>query len=126
MKIRETLTQNLWLKVLSLLLAAVLWLFVSSGREVEVDLTLPVVYANVPQGLALTNNPPERIDVRLSGPRILLLRLAAGHMPVVLDLKGAGEGITAFPAVGKNLPLPYGVRITRVTPAAIEVRLAGK
>ncbi len=124
MKIREMLTQNLGLKTLSLLLAAILWLFVSSGREAAMELELQVVYANVPQGLAITNNPPAQIDVRLSGPRILLLRIGARRQPVVLDLRGAGAGITAFPEVARNLPLPYGVRVTRVTPAAIEVRLA--
>ncbi len=126
MKIREMLTQNLGLKALSLLLAAILWLFVSSGREGAAKLVLPVIYANVPQGLAITNKPPAQIDVRLAGPRILLLRLDSNRQPVVLDLKGASAGITAFPEVAKNLPLPYGVRVTRVTPAAIEVRLAGK
>ncbi|HEX9078911.1 MAG TPA: hypothetical protein VF795_04945 [Desulfuromonadaceae bacterium] len=125
MKIREMLTENLGLKALSLFLAAVIWLFVSFGREAEIELALPVVLANVPQGLVVANSPPARIDVRLAGPRILLLRLGARPRPVLLDLKGAGEGVTAFPEMAKNLPLPYGVRVTRVTPAAIEVRLAG-
>ncbi len=124
MKIREMLTHNLGLKTLSLFLAAVLWLFVSSGREAETELSLPVVLTNIPPGMTVTNRPPSRIDVRLAGPRILLLRLDARRLPVVLDLKGAGEGTTGFPEVEKGLRIPYGLRVTRVTPATVAVTLA--
>jgi YbbR domain-containing protein len=124
MNVRETLTHNLGLKVLSLFLAIVLWLFVAAGTESEIGLSLPVVFTHLPTGLAIINQPPARIDARLAGPRILLLRLNEERIPVVLDLQGAREGSTVFPGVESAISVPDGVRVTRVTPAAIEVRLA--
>ncbi|HTP66891.1 MAG TPA: CdaR family protein [Geobacteraceae bacterium] len=125
MKILETVTHNLWLKALSLFLAAVLWVFVAAGREAETGFSLPVIYGNIPPGLAMVNRPPVRIDVRLAGPRIMLYRLDAERFPVCLDLKGAVAGRTVFPEVESKIRIPYGLRVTRVTPAAIEVILAG-
>jgi YbbR domain-containing protein len=124
MNVREMLTHNLGLKVLSLFLAIVLWLFVAAGMETEIGLVLPVVFAHLSPDLAVVNRPPARIDVRLAGPRILLLKLKAERLPVLLDLQGVREGTTVFPAVEMAIRAPEGVRVTRVTPAAIEVRLA--
>ncbi len=126
MKIREAFAHNLGIKALALFLATVLWLFVTTGQRTEIDLALPVVFMNLPPGLTIVNRPPSRVDVRLAGPRILLLRLGAERLPVRLDLKGAGEGTTRFPEVESNLQTPPGVRVTRVTPAVIEVMLAKK
>jgi YbbR domain-containing protein len=124
MNVREMLTHNIGLKALSLFLAMMLWLFVAAGMESEIALFMPVVFAHLSPGLAIVNQPPARIDVRLAGPRILLLKLKAERLPVFLDLQGVREGITAFPAVEMAIHIPEGVRVTRVTPAAIEVRLA--
>ena len=124
MNLREILTHNLGLKTLSLFLAMVLWLSVAAGMKAEIGLSLPVVFAHLSPGLAVVNQPPARIDVRLSGARILLMKLKAEQLPVLLDLQGVREGTTVFPAVEMAIRVPEGVRVTRVTPAAIEVRLA--
>jgi YbbR domain-containing protein len=124
MNVREMLAHNLGLKVLSLFLAVMLWLFVAAGMEAEIGLSLPVVFTHLSLDLAVVNQPPARINVRLAGPRILLLTLKAAQVPVLLDLQGVREGTTAFPAVEMAIRVPNGVRVTRVTPAAIEVRLA--
>lgn len=121
---REMLTHNLGLKTLSLLLAAVLWLFVAAERETEIGASVAVGFKNVAPGLAIVNRPPSRLDVRLAGPKVLLLRLRAENLSVLLDLQGAGGGTTSFTGLEKEIPLPAGVRVTRVTPAVIEVKLA--
>ena len=124
MNVREMLAHNLGLKILSLFLAVMLWLFVAAGMEAEIGLSLPVVFTHLSSDLAVVNQPPARLDVRLAGPRILLLKLKAAQLPVLLDLQGVREGTTGFPAVEMAIRVPEGVRVTRVTPAAIEVRLA--
>jgi len=124
MNIREILIHNLGLKTLSLFLAVVLWLSVAAGMKAEIGLSLPVVFVHLSPGLTVVDRPPALIDVRLSGPRILLMKLKAGQLPVLLDLQGVREGTTVFPAVEMAIRVPEGVRVTRVTPAAIEVKLA--
>jgi YbbR domain-containing protein len=123
---RETVTKNLGLKALSLLLAALLWLFVAADRESEREIAVPVVYRNLSPALAIVNKPPSRLDLWVAGPKIMLMRLNADRLTIFLDLKNAGEGATSFPGPEKAVHLPEGVRVTRVTPASVEVSLARK
>ena len=123
---RETWTHNLGLKALSLFLAALLWLFVTAGQESELDLQVPVLFENLSPGLAVVSQPPSRLDVRVAGPKIVLMRLRTERLAVVLDLKNAGEGTTGFPGPEKAIRFPDGVRVTRVAPAVIELRLVRK
>jgi hypothetical protein len=123
MKLRVLLTQNLGLKALSLIMAVVIWFFVDVGKEMEISMAVPVLFKNIPAGLVIAGAPPPPINVRLKGPKISLLKFREERPALLLDMKGAGEGITGFPGLESMINLPEGVRVTRVTPAAMEVRL---
>jgi hypothetical protein len=123
MKLRELVTQNLGLKVLSLIMAVVIWFFVDVGKEMEISMAVPVLFKNIPAGLVIAGAPPPPINVRLKGPKISLLKFREERPSLLLDMKGAGEGLTGFPGLEGMITLPEGVRVTRVTPAAMEVRL---
>jgi len=123
MKLRELVTQNLGLKALSLIMAVVIWFFVDVGKEMEISMAVPVLFRNIPAGLVIAGAPPPPINVRFKGPKIALLKFREERPALLLDLKGAMEGTTGFPALESMITLPEGVRVTRVTPAAMEVRL---
>jgi hypothetical protein len=123
MKIRDAVTHNLALKLLSLIMAVVIWYFVDVGKEKEISMSVPVVLKNIPSGLVFAGAPPPPIYVRLKGPKIALMKIRADRLVAQLDMKGAGEGKTGFPYLETMIDLPDGVRVTRVTPAAMEVRL---
>jgi len=123
MKIRESMTHNLGLKVLSLIMAVVIWYFVDVGKEKEISMSVPVRFENLPPGLVVAGPPPPQIYLRLKGPKIALMKIRADRLVALLDLKGAREGKTGFPYLETMINLPEGVRVTRVTPVAMEVRL---
>ena len=56
--------QNLALKVVSVVLAALLWLIVSGEQTVERVLRIPLEYTNIPEQLELVGEPPTVVDVR--------------------------------------------------------------
>ena len=58
---------NLPLKVISLVVAAVLWLAVSGQSTVERNIRVPLEYRNVPPGMEMVGDPPGQADVRLRG-----------------------------------------------------------
>jgi hypothetical protein len=126
MSLRDIIRHNLGLKFLSLLLAALLWLFVTAGEEKEVSFRAPVVMRNIPAGLTLAGAPPAAVDVRVRGSNVLLAKVRTERPALYLDLKGAAEGISEFPNLAPMLGLPEGVIVTRLSPAVIAVRLAAK
>jgi hypothetical protein len=123
MKLRELVTHNLGLKALSLIMAVVIWFSVNVGKETEISMAVPVLFKNIPSGLVIAGAPPPPINVRLKGPKISLMKFREERPDLILDLKGAGEGTTGFPGLESMITLPEGVLVTRITPAAMEVRL---
>ena len=123
MNLWQGVRHNLGLKALSLFLAVVLWLLAGAGVEREASISVPVLLENVPAGLVVTGNPPKTIDVRLRGANILLWKSRMVNPVLLLDLKGTGAGTTSFPSLTAMINVPQGVRVTRVTPAVIEINL---
>ena len=123
MKLGDLVRHNLGLKMLSLFLALLLWLFASISREREKDFSLPVLLENVPMGLQVAGNTPKLVDVRLKGRNIILWKVWMYHPVIRLDLKDAAEGTIVFPSPAAMIDLPDGAKPIRIMPATIEVRL---
>lgn len=118
------LTKHAEIKILSVVLAFTLWLSVAGSREGEMTLTVPLEARNIPPGLAVTAAGHESIEVTLSGPIILLLKLRGEKIIMPLELKGLREGRALYTGFERRLRLPREVRVTRVYPDSIEVVLA--
>jgi len=124
MKLQEVLFATLQLKLLSLLFAAVLWLFVTLETGDEVDMPLAVRFVNSPPGLALQGGPSAPLSLRIAGPRTLLIRQRWHGATVELDLAGVRPGRVTFSGLDRHVLLLPGVRPLRVSPANLEVSLA--
>jgi YbbR domain-containing protein len=120
---QEGLTENFRLKALALLLAALLWLSVTAAKEGEVTVSVPVRIRNLAPLLALATKAPSSIELRIAGPKIRLLHLSKERLAADLDLQGVGEGGVAFADLARTVALPGGLRVTRVYPATIELKL---
>lgn len=121
MSLRALLTENFRLKSLSLLFAAVLWLFVALEVKDEAVIPLKVNFINLPPGLALKNgNNP---SVRIAGPRVLLIRQQLTGISVSLDLKGSAAGKASFSMPERQLKIHDGVTLLGVSPSIVEINL---
>lgn len=122
---RDALTRNLPLKTLALVLAGGLWAFVNFGeRETEEALRVPIELRNIPSRLMITGRRVDFVDIRVVGPRTLLGRIDHNQLSIPLDLNGASHGPAIFTVHVDRLNLPRGVRVVRVTPAQVTVRLS--
>lgn len=126
MKLQANFFTNVPLKLLSLLLAAVLWLFVTLETADEIEIPLVINLVNVPSGFKLQNTSATWLSLRIAGPRILLLRQRWQGAQAVLDLYGADSGRATFPELSRFVVLVPGVRLVRVTPVSLDVALARK
>ncbi|HKL49306.1 MAG TPA: CdaR family protein [Desulfuromonadales bacterium] len=123
MPLFSKLSENWLLKVLSLIFAAVLWFFVMGEQEVDRRYSIPLELKNIPQDLTVANEVPAQIDVRISGPRTLLINLDEKKISIPLNLEGLGAGTTTFRRLEERLNLPTGLKVTRVSPSQVEVQL---
>lgn len=117
------LLRNLPLKLLSLGLAGLVWLFVMSEEQSERSYTAPVVISRVPAGLVVLNDEDQFVEVRVSGPRGILNNLTDKAFVASLDLAPYGRGELDVPIPREAVHAPPGVTISRIVPATIQVRL---
>jgi len=113
------LFQNVALKVVSVVLAALLWLIVSGEQTVERVLRIPLEYTNIPAQLELVGDPPTVVDVRVRGSSGTLGRLSSGEMAAVLDVRSPRPGQRLYHLTGSDVRTPFGVDVVQVTPSSI-------
>jgi YbbR domain-containing protein len=111
--------RHMWLKVLSVGLALLLWMVVAGEEMVERGLRVPLELLQVPTGLELLGDVPTTVDVRVRGASGTLSRVGQGDVVAVLDLRAAKSGRRLFPIGPDQVRVPYGVQVVQVMPSAV-------
>ena len=111
--------RHVGLKVLSVVLAVLLWMIVSGEETVERGLRVPLELQQVPGGLELTGEVPATVDVRVRGASGTLSRVSTGDVVAVLDLRSARSGRRLFPLTPDQVRAPFGVEVVQVQPSAL-------
>ena len=117
------LSENWILKLLSLTFALVLWFFVMGERRQEIGFSVPLKLENIPQTLMVANEVPNLVDVRISGPRTLLMNLSPQDISISVDLKDLKPGLTSFKRLDEKLNIPSALKVTRLSPSFVDVKL---
>lgn len=113
------LFRNVALKLVSVVLASLLWLIVSGEQTVERVLRIPLEYTNIPAALELVGDPPTVVDVRVRGSSGALGRLSSGDLAAVLDVRSPRPGQRLYHLTGSDVRTPFGVDVVQVTPSSI-------
>ena len=116
-------TQNLGLKVVSLMVAVFVWMNIASEPELATILSAPVEYKNYPKDLEISSNIVEKVDVEARGPSGRLRDLSTAGISAVVDfstVKAPGE--RTFTLTSAQLNLPRGIELIRIIPAQLRFR----
>lgn len=113
--------QHIGIKVVSVVLAVLLWLLVSGEQTVERALRVPLEFTNLPPQLELVGEPPAVVDVRVRGSSGTLSRVAAGELSAVLDVRTARTGDRLFHLTAEDVRAPFGVEVVQVSPASVSL-----
>jgi YbbR domain-containing protein len=113
--------RHVGLKILSLTLAALIWLLVSGEQIVERALRIPLEFTNLPAQLELVGEPPTVVDVRVRGSSGALSRVATGELVAVLDLRTARPGQRLFHLTGVDVRAPFGVEVVQISPSNVSI-----
>lgn len=117
----KLLTENWALKLLSLVFALILWFFVMGERKLERSYAVPLEMKNIPAGMMVANEVPTEVEVRINGPRTLLMNLHAEDMRIVVDLKDLPPGLTSFKRLEERLNIPAPLKVTRLSPSYVDI-----
>jgi len=111
MNLKSVVTANLQIKLFSLLLAALLWLFIALETADELEIPLSVSYDSIPSGFTvMADRNPEPL-LRIGGPRILLLRQKLKGVSVHFDFSGVQAGELTLTGEESSLQLVQGVKL---------------
>jgi YbbR domain-containing protein len=124
---KDLLLHNWHLKLISLLLATILWAEVARIPTSEIALSVPLEIQNIPRGTEVYGDTTDPVEVRLRGPSSLVRTVTAQDLSLAIDMNGITMG------QGKILPLspelvraPVGVEVVQVIPARVRVNIEPK
>lgn len=126
MKILDIFSKDIFLKILSLAFAVLLWFFVVLEDKVEQVLTVNVKVKHLPKKLILVKPPPRKITVYVTGPRSIL-RTIRRPLKFKLDLEGYKPGRYVISLserqIERKIKLPAGLKVIKIDPKQFEIVL---
>ena len=121
----RALFRHFGLRVVSLMLAVLLWWLVAGQREAERSLRVPLEYRNVPDQIELLGAPVNLVDVRLRGSSVALAQLRGIDLVAVIDLRGARPGRRLFHLLPGDVVVPTGINVLQVSPPTLSLTFEG-
>ncbi len=116
----RALTEELPLKVVSLIIAITLFVIVRSDKDAATGAYVKVIYT-LPEGRVLVSDPVAEVRVGVRGPWTRLSRFDERNVEAIrVDLNDAKDGVLHFDE--SMVKLPPGLRVASITPP--EVKLA--
>ena len=117
------LAKNPILKVISLILAIILWLFVKSERSGEVGLVTPLELYGLPSYLMVTHMTVDTINVRIDGPLSQLEKLVTREIRARVDLSHVTPGANYFDILPEDLTIPQGFTVSQISPSSVTIEI---
>lgn len=125
-RLRKLIVRNGGLKVLSLLLATLLWYLAAGQEKMESSFIVPVEFTNVPDTVALEGNSLEFIHVRMRGSRSAIQELSPEQIRASVDLRNIRPGDHILTIDNRNIHIPKGVELVSVSPQYLSAKISAR
>ena len=113
------LSDNLALKLVSLVLAGLLWFVIAGETTSEMGVSVPLELQNFPKDLELTGDAVDSVEVRLRASPGIMHALGPGEISAQIDLSGSGEGERIIHLTADAVRVPFGVKVVKIGPSLI-------
>jgi len=121
--LRSLVLRNPGLKVLSLILAFLLWAQIAGREQVQRIISAPIVFTNMPPGLEITGDFPTKVDIVIRSERPGS-QIGENELAVIVDLGGAKPGAQTIPLSERNVVnKPLGVEIVNLLTSRLRIML---
>ncbi len=122
--VKRIFSDNIGLKIVSIVIAGILWAVVLGSRNIEVTKEIPIEIIT-PSDMVPSNEVTTRVGFRLAGPQAFLrVILDRRESPIKVDLSAAQKpGPVTYRFFSDNLKVPIGIRVLSISPASIVINL---
>ena len=120
---KKLLFENLGLKVSAVLIAVLLWLFVTWRGQSEVSFEVPIEFKDVPVGLGIVSSSAKSSNVTVKGQDRIMKSLRPSDIRVLVDMGKARKGEGSYHINKDDVKLPYAMSVRSIDPSTIRVRL---
>lgn len=123
LNIFKKITHNWHIKILSLVLALILWIYVDSMQKRERFISVPVEVKNIPAEYIVSNGIPISVKVILKGKENRLALLDEKNVRAYVDLENSAKGEKMeIVRIDKN-SIPQGISIKEINPRIINISI---
>lgn len=120
----KKILKDLPLKIIAIVLAIILWYYVSGIKNSERIIDIPLEIVNLPENVMIVSPLPNKVTVKLRGPRNLLYRVSSEKQKYKIDVKGLQIGTNMLNFSGDELDLPQGVQIVWISPGSLTITMS--
>lgn len=124
--LKNMLTENLTIKIISVALAVFLWFFVTFKGQTETSLEVPLEFKNTPSEMEVFKQSIKKVNVSISARERILREIAQNDIRVIIDLSNVKLGENSIPIIKSSVKLPRGIDILRIDPSVVKVYLDKK
>jgi len=110
------------LKILSLFLAVLIWLYVYGDKKLVFFRDVPVDFLNLPPEKVILESSVFSVKIKLSGSK-RVLETVRPSIHAEIDLSSVRDGLNIIEINTKNIKVPPYVKILSVFPQTIEVKI---
>jgi len=123
--IRNLFLKNWELKLLSLILALILWLTLIPEEKTFSEKTLAISLEphNIPTEMELVKKPPATIDVVIRAPNRLIDQITSANVVAKLNLEKATVVQEEYPLYETMISVPSGAEVIKVSPNKVNLKL---
>ncbi len=120
---REILRKDFLYKVGALVIAILLWFYVTNLQNPVIEKVIAgvsVEYTGLAEGLVLDSHT-ETVEVRVKGPDTIINPLTAKDLKIQVNLSGTGSGEAVLPLEQHLVKVPEGAEVVSTKPQNIQV-----
>ena len=119
----SALTRHWELRILAVVFAFALWLFVVTSEKSELIVSAPIEIDGLRPGMTVSREQPDTVDIQLHGLRGSLARLEPDQLRARVNVAGAVPGEVIVRILPEHIAVPSGITVLRVNPSRIRLVL---
>ena len=118
--------ENWHLKLLSIVIAFLLWFYVASQKSINYTISAAFTYVNLPETLIITDRLPQTATMVLQGARDASPAVSVTKLEIPINLSDLKAGKNNVKINQNSINIPDGFKVVDITPGFIEMNVEKK